>query len=130
MEYENSTLTAAEWRLMECLWEKSPCTGREAVETLKKRVGWSRSTTLTMLRRMEDKGIIHCENTAGVKTYSPLIPREDAVIRETDTFLDRVYKGSVSMMVNTITQKQPLSQQEIDALYAILKQAEEGGKNA
>ncbi len=117
-------LTPTEWHLMECLWEKSPRTGREAVEYLEQKVGWSRSTTLTLLRRMAEKGLIHCGEEDGLKVYTPLVPREDAVLRETDDFLNRVYKGSISMMMSAITQKQDLSKEEIDELYAILKQAE------
>lgn len=110
---------------MECLWEKSPRTGREAVEHLAKSAGWSRSTTLTMLRRMTEKGLITCEEADGVNTYAPLIAREAATQSQTEDFLNRVFKGSVSMMLSSFTKKQALSQQEIDALYAILKEAEE-----
>lgn len=111
---------------MECLWEKSPRTGREAVEYLEESVGWSRSTTLTMLRRMTEKGAIRCGEEDGVKVYEPLIQKEEAMLHETDDFLSRVYKGSVSMMMSAITQKQDLSRKEIDELYAILRKAEEG----
>lgn len=120
------TLTHGEWNLMECLWEKAPRTGREAVEDLERRVGWSRSTTLTTLRRMTEKGLIRCDEEGGVKVYTPLVRREDAVVRETDDFLSRVYHGSVAMMMNAITKKQTLSREEIDELYSILKQAEGG----
>ena len=126
MRYHDHTLTPTEWHLMECLWEKSPRTGREAVEYLEKSVGWSRSTTLTMLRRMTEKGAIRCGEEDGVKVYEPLIQKEEAMLHETDDFLSRVYKGSVSMMMSAITQKQDLSQKEIDELYAILRKAEEG----
>ena len=53
-------LTPAEWQLMECLWVSAPRTGRECVEYLQRSVGWSRSTTLTMLRRMTEKNMIRC----------------------------------------------------------------------
>ena len=118
-------LTPTEWQLMECLWAKSPCTGRAATEYLSEHVGWSRSTTLTMLRRMKEKGLIACTDLNGVKAYSPLINRDDAVLHETEDFLSRVYHGSVSMMMSAITQKQELSKDEIDELYAILRRAEE-----
>ena len=126
MEHRENLLTAAEWHLMECLWEKSPRTGREATEYLEQHAGWSRSTTLTMLRRMTDKGLIACAEAGGVKVYSPLLARNDAALRTTEDFLHRVYHGSVSMMMSAITQKQELSRQEIDELYAILRQAEKG----
>lgn len=126
MEYEEKNLTPTEWHLMECLWEHSPRTGREAVEYMAERKGWSRSTTLTMLRRMSEKELIRCEESGGVKVYSPMIRREDAAQRETDSFLSRVYQGSVSTFMNAITRKQKLSKAEIDELYAIIRQAEEG----
>ena len=129
MEHRENLLTAAEWHLMECLWEKSPRTGREATEYLERCAGWSRSTTLTMLRRMTEKGLIACGEEDGVKSYTPLLAREDAQARTTGDFLHRVYRGSVSMMMSTITQQQELSRQEIDELYAILRQAEKGAKD-
>lgn len=129
MGRNDKNLTSAEWSLMECLWEQAPRTGREVVEYLREQVGWSRSTTLTMLRRMSEKGVIRCEVSDGLKTYSPLVGREDAVLRETEDFFGRVYKGSVSMMMSAITKKQELSKEEIDELYAILRRAEEAKKN-
>ena len=121
---EKTNLTPTEWNLMECLWERSPRTGREATEYLEEKMGWSRSTTLTLLRRMTEKGFIHCGEEEGIKVYSPLILRDDAARRETESFLDRVYRSSVSMMVSAMTEKKNLSREEIDALYAILKEAE------
>lgn len=118
-------LTPAEWNLMEYLWEHSPRTGRECVEECRETIGWSRSTTLTMLRRMCEKGLLDCREAEGVLVYSPLVRRQDIAARETDSFLSRVYRGSVSLLVSTLTQKQALSQEEIDELYAILKEAQE-----
>jgi len=123
----NLTLTPTEWHLMECLWERSPRTGREAVEHMTKSVGWSRSTTLTMLRRMSDKGLIRCSEQAGVKVYAPLLRREDAVQQETEDFLGRVYHGSLSLMMSAMTKKQRLTQAEIDELYGILEEAQRDG---
>lgn len=118
-------LTPTEWNLMECLWDHSPRTGREAVEYMKEHMGWSRSTTLTMLRRMSDKGFIACDKQGEVLSYSALLRREEAAVHETRSFINRVYKGSVSMLVNAVTDKQELSREEIDRLYEILRKAEE-----
>ena len=89
-------------------------------------VGWSRSTTLTMLRRMTEKEMIACKEENGLLVYSPLIDRESATRRETESFLGRVYQGSVSMMLSAFTRKQALSPEEIEELYAILEKAREG----
>lgn len=120
----NTDLTPNEWYVLECLWQHKHCTGREAVDHLQAKVGWSRSTTLTMLRRMTEKGMISCREEKGLLVYTPLIDRDIATQQETDSFLSRVYRGSVSMLVSALTQKQELSQEEIDALYAILKEAQ------
>ena len=123
MEKETA-LSEAEWKVMEELWKDSPATGRELTERLEKRMGWNRSTTLTLLRRMEAKGAVAAAQEGGVKTFSPLLRREEAALRETESFLGRVYHGSLSMMVSTLSQKQALSRKEIDELYALLREAE------
>jgi len=123
---ENIHLTEAEWNVMECLWEHSPRTGREVTQYLEKKAGWSRSTTLTLLSRLEAKGAVAADSEDGKKTFSAMLQREDAALQETEGFLSRVYHGSVSMMVSALTKKQTLPQEEIDQLYAMLKELEGG----
>ena len=125
MELSEKNLTPTEWHLMECLWEHAPRTGREAAEYMAASQGWSRSTTLTLLRRMTAKGFIDCYEEKGVNVYTPLIERSDAAVRETDSFLSRVYRGSVSTLLSAVTQRQSLTKQEIDELYDIIRRAEE-----
>ena len=124
MNDKNLTLTEAEWTVMECLWEKSPRTGRETVAWLDQKMGWTRSTTLTMLRRLEAKGAVAGDTEGELKTFRPLIAREDVAVRETENLLDRAYKGSLSLLVSSLTKKQSLPQNEIDELYAILREME------
>ncbi len=118
-------LTEAEWQVRECLWPAAPRTGRAIIDALHKTTGWSRSTTLTLLRRLEDKGAVSAESEDGVKHYRPQVAREDAAVQETEHLLERVYQGSVSLMVSSLVKKQTLSQEEIDKLYAILREVEE-----
>lgn len=125
MKKMDINLTDAEWNIMECLWEASPRTGREIIDCLKERMGWSRSTTLTLLRRIEEKGAIGSDTAEGFKVFYPVISRESAALQETENFLGKVYKGSLGMMLTAFTQKQDLSTEEIEELYAILKAAEE-----
>ena len=125
MEKAHIRLTEAEWAVMECLWEKEPRTGRDAAQWLGKRMGWTRSTSLTLLRRLEAKGAVAADADGDRKVFRPLIQREDAARRETESLLDRVYQGSLSLMVSSLTQKQPLRQDEIEELYAILREMEE-----
>ena len=127
MNDKHISLTEAEWTVMECLWEKSPRTGRETVAWLDQKMGWTRSTTLTMLRRLEAKGAVAGDTEGELKTFRPLIAREEVAVRETENLLDRAYKGSLSLLVSSLTRKQSLPQKEIDELYAILREME--GKN-
>ena len=124
MNDKNLILTEAEWTVMECLWEKSPRTGRETVAWLDQKMGWTRSTVLTMLRRLEAKGAVAGDTEGELKTFRPLIAREDVAVRETENLLDRAYKGSLSLLVSSLTKKQSLPQNEIDELYAILREME------
>lgn len=129
MSAEYINLTEAEWTVMECLWEKSPLSGREVTEQLEKSAGWNRSTTNTLLYRLEAKGAISTVTKGRSKFFSAVLRREDAALRETEDFLDRVYHGSLSMMVSSLTRKQALPKSEIDKLYAMLKDLEGGNSD-
>ena len=100
----------------------------ELVERLSQKVGWAKSTTITTLRRMEEKGLVHCEVTGRTRHYRPSVERRQAVRRETRSFLNKVYRGSVGLMVSAMAQDKALTRKEIDELYEILRQAEEGAK--
>lgn len=126
MKETRISLTRAEWSVMECLWEAGPLTGREVVQSMEKSCGWSRSTTLTLLSRLENKGALKSVPAEkGPKVFTPVLRREDAALGETKDFLDRVYQGSLSLMVSALTKKQALSREELDELYELLKGLEE-----
>ena len=116
-------LTGSEWNVLDCLWEESPQTVMSLVERLGRRVGWAKSTTITTLRRMEEKGLIRCETVGKAKHYTPAVDREAAVVDETNSFLSRVYRGSVGLLVSTMARQQALSQADIRELEEILRQA-------
>ena len=123
---EQIKLNASEWSVMTCLWERSPQTVMQLVEELKERVGWAKSTTITVLRRMEEKNLQRCEIVGRGKSYSPAVEREQAVVAETRSFLDRVYQGSVGLMMSAMAQRRELSAGEVAELRAILDQMEGG----
>ena len=73
------------------------------------------------MRRAEEVG---AENVYDFSIGSPSIA-PPAAVQETEHLLERMYQGSVSMMVSSLVKKQTLSQEEIDKLYAILREVEE-----
>ena len=123
---DDINLTNSEWYVLDCLWETSPMTVMELVSALGDRPGWAKSTTITTLRRMEDKGLVLCSVEGRTRHYAPAVRRDQAARRETRSFLDKVYRGSVGLMVSALAEDRALSKAEIDELYEILRKAEEG----
>lgn len=124
MEKHSVSLSAGEWQVMEALWE-GPKTLMELVLLLKDRVGWAKSTVTTMVRRMEEKGLVSYDQEGRTKTFRAAVSREEAAAAETESLLQRAYHGSVGLLVNTLAQREALSREDIDELYAILRKAEE-----
>ena len=114
----NIDLTEAEWTLMEQLWGAPGQTGRALTDALHTKTSWARSTTLTLLRRLTEKGAVRTEVRDGMHVYFP------AVARQTRDLLGRVYHGSLSLLVSAMTREETLSKAEIDELYAILDEME------
>lgn len=122
---EDIRLTEAEWQVMEVLWKRESLSGREITEQLEQAMGWSRSTSLTLLRRLESKGAVSNDKTTSPATFSPILKRDQAVLQETTNLLNRLHQGSLSLLVSSLTKKQALSQKEIDELYQLLEKLEE-----
>ena len=118
------SLTDAEWSVMEQLWAAPGSTGRALTAALEQKTGWSRSTTLTLLRRLVEKGAVRYEDSGSIRTFFPNITREHAAVRQTRDLLGRVYHGSLSMLVSAMTRAETLPQEEIDELYALLNEME------
>jgi BlaI family penicillinase repressor len=117
-------LSQGEWKIMELLWQE-PHTLMQLVAKLEGTAGWSKSTVATMVRRMEASKLIRYTEQGRAKLFSPAISREEAAIQETDSLLQRAYRGSLGLLVSTMVQRNSLSKSDIDELYAILKKAEE-----
>ncbi len=121
----NAKLTGSEWPVMECLWEKSPRTVVQIAKALEKSMGWAKSTSTTMITRMEAKGMIYHTDGIRAKQYYPAVGRDFEVTCETTSFLNKVYNGSIGKMIVSMIEHKNLTKEEIDELYMILKKAEE-----
>ena len=120
------SLSDNEWKLMGRLWERSPRTIMELTADLREETGWSKNTIITMLSRLEAKGAVTYAEGGRARLYSPTITREAAALRETESLLKRVYRGSVGMLVSTLAQGGDLTEDDIAELAAILEKAKEG----
>lgn len=119
------SLSDGEWKLMNLLWDRSPRTIMELVHALEDDTGWTKHTVIKMLSRMEEKGAVRYEEGRRAKQYYPAAARKAVVLEETESFLRKVYGGSLGLMMSAMVEDKGLSQAELDELYAILQQAEE-----
>ena len=113
-------LSNGEWTLMNALWELQPATVTQLVHALEAETGWTKHTVMTMLSRLERKGAVSCRQGERAREYTALLEREKAAARETDSFLSRVYGGSLGMMVNSMLRANSLSEAELQELRDLL----------
>ena len=119
-------LSETEWKLMDALWEEPPKTITQLTKALEEDTGWGKNVIITMLKRLEAKGAVRHEEGERAKQFYPAVSREDTALEETRGFLNRVYSGSLGLMVDAMVNSRSLSDREIEELKGILKKAEEG----
>lgn len=117
-------LSEAEWKVMNVLWEEAPQTIMKLTRRFQETTGWTKHTIMTFLKRMEDKDAVYHEAGARAKLYYPRIERKEAVLQETEEFLERVFDGKMGLMLNTMVEQRALSEKEIAELHEILSRAE------
>ncbi len=122
---ENISLNNSEWCIMESLWQEQPRTLMQLVREMKRQQGWSKSTTNTMLRRMQEKGYIRYEEGEKARLYFTDLKRDEVVLKETESFLKRTYGGSLGLLLNTFVESDQLTKKDIEELRQILHKAEE-----
>ena len=119
------SLSDNEWKLMGRLWERSPRTITELTADLREETGWSKNTIITMFSRLEAKGAVRHEEGARAKAYYPAVDRETAARAETESFLGKVYGGSLGLLVSAMVESRALTEEDLAELSAIL---EKGGE--
>ncbi len=112
----------AEYRFMNILWAHSPVTGTQLVKLAGQELGWKKSTTYTVIRRLCERGAIKNENAM---VYS-LIEREQVMQTETEDHIDKIYDGSLKLFLTTFLRKEKLNRDDIEELKRILKEYEDG----
>ena len=117
-------LSDGEWKLMKTIWAGQPQTLAELVAALDADTGWSRATIFMMLKRLSAKGAVTMDDSGKFQKYCAAIAYADVEPEETESFLSKVYGGSVGMMVSSLVDRGALSEQDIQELRAILDAAE------
>lgn len=105
---------------MELLWEQAPRTSQEIVALLEAERGWKRATVVTLLARLTAKGALGTEPQGNRFLYSPAVERSACVAKETRSFLDRMFGGTLQPLVAHVAEHHALSKKDIAELKALL----------
>lgn len=114
-------ISDAEWKIMEILWGDQPKTMMQLTKALLESTGWSKHTVMTYLKRMEEKGFIYHTEGEKAKLYYSDLERSEAILKEKNHFLNKVFKGNVGLLISTMLEHNELSEEEIQQLMEILQ---------
>ena len=90
---------------------------------LREQLGIDKGAAARRAARLEAKGAVRHEEGGGAKRYFPAVDREDAAAAETESFLSRVYGGSLGLMMSAMVESRQLTEADIAELSAILERA-------
>lgn len=111
-------ISGAEQQIMKILWESSePMTAYAIRKKLDDEKSWSRTTVLTMIKRLIDKGAITQEKK-DIYYYSAALTEDEFKQSETESFINRVYDGSGKTLVASLIENNSLSADDISELRA------------
>ena len=83
--------------------------------------GWSDSTIKTLVRRLVSKNAVAINDEAATFRYYPLLTQQECRLKETKSFINRVYDGSVSMLVTNLAADSNLTDKETEELLALIE---------
>ena len=112
-----------EYRFCLILWEHEPVTAVELAKLCDKELGWKRTTTYTIIKRLGERGVLKNENG----TVMSLVSKDDAQSYEIDELLEKKFQGSLPAFLAAFTKRQDVSTAELDELQAMIDRARKGG---
>ena len=121
---KSPTLTEAELRLMEVLWEKGPATVHQVLEALPPKPALAYNSVLTTIRVLERKGYVEHVKDGRAHVYKPLLERKDATRSEIHHLMSRFFRDSHEELVLNILEDRGLDSEELEQLRRILQRSE------
>ncbi len=107
----------SEYRFCLILWENEPISSRELSELCKEKLGWSKTTTYTVIKRLSDRGVVKNENA----TVTAIISKEQAQKAEVDEMLESRFEGSLPAFIAAFSKKKKLTDKEIEQIINIIE---------
>ena len=107
----------SEYRFCLILWENEPVKSTELAKLCKEKLGWSKTTTYTVIKRLCERGIIQNENTI----VTSIVSKEEAQLSELDEMVDKKFEGSLPAFIAAFGRRQSLSDAEIEEIRRIIQ---------
>ncbi|MBA4495401.1 penicillinase repressor BlaI [Paenactinomyces guangxiensis] len=114
------SISEAEWEVMKVLWEKAPQTANEVILSLQERTNWKPKTVRTLLDRLVQKKVVGVNQNQKVYTFFPLYSQDECQHAEAQSFLKRIYGGTLKSMLVQFIQGDSLTDEDIKELRSIL----------
>lgn len=119
---EQYHLCDSEYRFLQVVWTAEPVGSGELVRLCAGELGWKKSTTYTVLKKLCEKGVLKNENS----TVSSAVPREAVAEDAAETFVEKAFGGSLPGFLTAFMGGRKLTQQEAEMLRQLIDQYEEG----
>lgn len=111
----------SELKFCEILWTYEPVKSSELVRLCADELGWKKSTTYTVIKRLTDRGVVHTENAV----VTALVNREDVQSAESRAFVERNFSGSLPGFLSAFVGGKGLTAAEADELRRMIDKFEE-----
>jgi BlaI family penicillinase repressor len=121
-------ISPAEWEVLNIVWERAPVSAPDVAAALASDTEWHPKTVLTFLTRLVDKGILKVRRDGKLNLYTPKLTREQCVRDESETFLQRVFRGATGPLLAHFVEHADLTDNEIAELQRLLKQRKTSSK--
>lgn len=124
MPEPETTITDAEWRLLEALWHLQQATARQVADELHDAQQWAYSTVKTMLDRMATKGLVNARQVGNVWEFTAAVRPDDARRSAWKRFVGSAFGGAVAPALAFIASEARLTKKQREALQALLEEQE------
>lgn len=115
MEYQK--LCESDFRFMTVIWDHEPVSSTELVKLCQEKLGWKKSTTYTMLKKMTEKGLAKNENTVVTSAVS----RDSVQKNESELFVDQTFSGSLPGFLAAFLGNRTISEKEAEELIRLIE---------
>ena len=112
-----------EYRFCLIMWEHAPISAAQLAKLCLEQLGWKRTTTYTVIKRLGERGIL--KNEDGVVTA--LISKEDAQAYEIDELVEKRFEGSLPAFLTAFTKRQTLTDSDLDEVQQMIDRIRNGG---